>query len=147
MGAVGVSTRDAMPQRSGPSVTAVAPSPLPSDFRTTLAKVNPQRFVAAGHAGGRFDADVYVTPSAKAAAFGPDGRIEPGAVLVMDEVLHGTAAAGPVLMMEKRAPGFDPARGDWRYVVVDQGNVFDGALDPCAGCHNEAQHDHVFPLN
>jgi hypothetical protein len=140
-----VSTGGATPQRSGTRVAAITPSPLPSEFRTTLAKINRQRFAAAGHAGGRFDGDLYVTPSAKETAFSPAGKIEPGAVLVMELVLHGTTTAGPILMMEKRPAGFDPARGDWRYVVVDGASVADGALDLCAGCHGEAPHDHVFP--
>jgi hypothetical protein len=72
------------------------------------------------------------------------GKIEPGAVLVMELFLHATTTAGPTFMMEKRPAGFDPARGNWRYVVVDGANVADGALDLCAGCHSEAPHDHVF---
>jgi hypothetical protein len=85
-----------------------------------------------------------VTPSAKEAASDPMGKIEPGAVLVMELFLHGTTTGGPILMMEKRPAGFDAARGNWRYVVVDGTNVADGALDLCAGCHSEAPHDHVF---
>jgi hypothetical protein len=49
-------------------------------------------------------------------------------------------------MMEKRAAGFDPARGDWRYVAVgSNGEVAgDGAIESCAGCHGDAPHDHLF---
>jgi hypothetical protein len=116
------------------------------DFRATLAKVGARRFAAGGHAGGRFDADIYVTPSAKDKAFAPVGTIEPGTILVMDEIVHGAASGGPVLMMEKKPPGFDPAHGDWRYVVVDGKAVEDGPLAPCSGCHDEAPHDHVFSV-
>src|SRR5580658_556990 len=65
MDPVGASAGGAAPQRSGGSVAATVSSPLPSDFRKTLAKVNSQRFVVMGHAGGRFDGDLYVTPAAK----------------------------------------------------------------------------------
>jgi hypothetical protein len=146
MGLVGVSTGGAVSSDAGPSTAARIPSPLPVDFRASLTKVNRLRFQSGGHAGGRFDADVYVTPSAKDAAFGPRGVIEPGTVLVMDQTEHGKSIAGPVLMMEKEAPGFDPPRGDWRYVVVDGTVVSDGRLELCAGCHDEAPHDHVFAV-
>ena len=157
MSAVGVSNGGALESHAAPSVAARVPSPIPVDFRATLTKVNRQRFNAGGHAGGRFDADVYVTPSAKDAAFGilpaPPGLgggippTPPGTVLVMEEVELGKSTAGPVLMMEKEAPGFDSARGDWRYVVVDGTDVQDGALDLCASCHAEAPHDHVFAVD
>jgi hypothetical protein len=50
------------------------------------------------------------------------------------------------MMMEKRAPGFDPPHGDWRYVVVGaHGDVVkDGVVESCAGCHGDAPRDHVF---
>jgi hypothetical protein len=136
-----------MPQRSSPTLDAAIASPLPPDFRSKLVKVNRQRFTAAGHATGRFDADLYVTPLANGDTFGLGRKIDPGTVLVMDHTLHGTSAAGPILMMEKRPPGFDPTRGDWRYVVVDGESVSDGPLDSCASCHGEAPHDHVFPID
>jgi len=144
--AVGVSTGGALASHSGPSVPARIPSPLPVDFRSQLARVSARRFTSGGHAGGRFDADVYVTPSAKDEAWSPRGVTPPGTIVVMEEFDHGKATAGPVLMMEKRPPGFDAARGDWRYVVVDGSEVSDGPLDPCASCHDEAPHDHVFAL-
>jgi hypothetical protein len=154
MAPVGVSTAGALGSDSTAHVAAATPSPLPVDYRATLAKVGARRIVALGHAGGRFDADVYVTPSAKDAAFGPLGKIEPGTILVMEQSLHKTAVpaagnpppSGPTLMMEKRAPGFDPAHGDWRYVVVDGNSVEDGPLQLCASCHDEAPHDHVFAI-
>jgi hypothetical protein len=67
---VGVSTGGAPSRGSSPMPARAVPSPLPTDYKGTLARVDAQRFVAEGHAGGRFDADVYVTPSAKDAAFG-----------------------------------------------------------------------------
>ncbi len=156
MGPVGTSTAGAQTYDSPAHVTPATPSPLPVDFRAALAKVDARRFVALGHAGGRFDADVYVTPSAKDAAFGLLGKIEPGTILVMDQSLHNKSAApapttsppsAPTLMMEKRPPGFDPAHGDWRYVVVDGNSVEDGPLPLCASCHDEAPHDHVFAID
>jgi hypothetical protein len=55
---------------------------------------------------------------------------------------------GPIMMMEKRPPGFDPAHGDWRYVVVGASGdvVKDGVVDTCAGCHGDAPADHLFAI-
>jgi hypothetical protein len=100
--------------------------------------------MAGGHAGGRFDADLYVTPAAKDVAFAPTGAIEPGTRLVLDQVAHGASSGGPLVMMEKQPAGYDPRHGDWRYVVVDGKAVQDGKLEPCVTCHDEAPHDHVF---
>ena len=148
MGPVGVSNGNAVESDAPARIAHAPPSPLPPDYRASLTKVGSRRLAAQGHAGGRFDADVYVTPSAKDAAFGVLGKIEAGTVLVMDQSPRGAAlgagASGPTLMMEKRPPGFDPAHGDWRYVVVDGLRVEDGPLTLCARCHDEAPHDHVF---
>lgn len=147
MGPVGISTGGAESTSSaGAPIARAAPSPIPLDSRTTLARVGPGHFIAQGHAGGRFDAEVYVTPSAKDAVFSPVSKIAPGTALVMYESPRGKAENGPTLMMEKREPGFDPAHGDWRYVVADGQSVQDGALSLCARCHDEAPHDHVFAL-
>jgi hypothetical protein len=146
MGAVGVSTGGALESHAGRSAAAGAPSPLPVDFRATLTKLNGARFHSGGHAGGRFDADVYVTPSAKGALFDPHALVPSGTVLVMEEFVHGKNDGGPMLMMEKEAAGFAPAGGDWRYVVVDGTVVSDSGLDLCASCHAEAPHDHVFAM-
>ena len=147
MGAIGVATDHASPERSPATLSRGGTSPLPVDFRSTLAKVEPERFVPGGHAGERFDASVYVTPSAKESVFDPQGGIEPGTVLIMEETPRGERSGGLILMMEKRPSGFDEARGDWRYVVVDGESISDGPFETCAGCHGEALHDHVFPLD
>ncbi len=119
------------------------PSPIPADFRTTLSKVNAAPFAAGGHAGGRFEAIVYVTAAAKDAVFSLSGKIESGTVLVMEQFERGREEPGPILMMEKMPTGFDDAHGDWRYAVVDGASV-KVAPESCASCHGEAPHDHVF---
>jgi hypothetical protein len=52
-------------------------------------------------------------------------------------------------VLEKRAKGFDPEHGDFRYVIVGKSGalVFDGTTERCWGCHDDAPHgfDHVFP--
>ncbi len=150
MAPVGVSTGGAVTTRGGATAASAPPpgSPIPADFRTALAPATPGPFAALGHAGGRFDAEVFVMSSAAQAVFAPSGHIEPGAAIVMVERPRAAApgVVGPSLMMEKRAAGYDPAHGDWRYVVVDGAVISDGPLAACSGCHDEAPHDHVFAL-
>jgi len=124
-------------------------SPIPSDFRTSMSRANATRFVSKGHAGGRWEADVYGTPSAPSTLRVDRGAAPVGTRFVEEHFERGDAGAGPLFMMEKRAAGFDPTRGDWRYVAVGaSGEVAgDGAIESCAGCHGDAPHDHLFRVS
>ena len=44
--------------------------------------------------------------------------------------------------------GFAPEHGDWRYTVVGSAGqlVKDGVVDSCAGCHDDAPTDGLFPI-
>ncbi len=128
--------------------TAAAPplNPVPADFRTSLTRVSTTRFPSRGHASGRWDVDVYADPAGAEALRGEHWPVPVGARFVEEHFERGDGGAGPVMMMEKRPPGFDSARGDWRYVAVGtRGEVVkDGIVESCAGCHGEAPGDHVF---
>ena len=128
-----------------------APPPaLPADFRLTMKKLNRERFMSRGHLYDRFEVDVYANDEAVEAAGSSATPFSAGAIFVKEhfEPKSKGAKRGPLMMMEKRAPGFDPDRGDWRYVVVSaEGAVeADGALEACARCHGEAPRDHVFRI-
>ena len=60
----------------------------------------------------------------------------------------GVGGRGPVMVMEKRAKGFSPEHGDWRYTVVGASGqlVKDGVVESCAGCHDDAPMDGLFPI-
>ena len=128
--------------------TAIA-NPIPSDFRTSMTRANATRFVSKGHAGGRWEADVYGASSALQTLRVERGAVPVGTRFVEEHFERGDAGAGPVFMMEKRPAGFDAARGDWRYVAVGaSGEVAgDGAIESCAGCHGDAPHDHLFRVS
>jgi hypothetical protein len=152
--AIGASTG---PTASGPSAsvdggvasTGPLPNPLPSDFRSSMTRVSAGHFLSKGHAGGRWDAEVYADP-AVADALRNDAAaraaIPVGARFVEEHFERSDGGAGPVMVMEKRPPGFDPARGDWRYTAIAAHGavVKDGLIDGCAGCHGQAAGDHVF---
>jgi len=104
------------------------------------------RFLSKGHAGGRWDAEVYADAKGAAAIGVERGAAPEGARLVEEHFERNDGGAGPIMMMEKRAPGFDTPGGDWRYVAVGaRGDVVkDGIVESCAGCHGDAPVDHVF---
>jgi hypothetical protein len=118
---------------------------IPADYETAFAKMNAARFVSNGHAAGRWDVDVFTND--KDTFVAARGEVPVGTKLLkVHYELGGAAGRGPVMMMEKREPGYDPEHGDWRYVVVASTGelVKDGPIAACAGCHDDAPHDHIF---
>ena len=125
-----------------------APS-LPADYHTNFTRVNKARFVSSGHASGRWSVDVYANePALRALA--TRTRDAPVGTIVVEEHFekNGSGGAGPVMVMEKRAKGFSPEHGDWRYTVVGSAGqlVKDGVVESCSGCHDDAPTDGLFPI-
>lgn len=126
---------------------------LPADYRTNFTKVNKARFVSSGHASGRWDVDVYANEPALRALV-TRTREAPVGTIIVEEHFEKSAGnmpsggQGPVMVMEKRAKGFAPEHGDWRYTVVGSAGqlVKDGVVDSCAGCHDDAPTDGLFPI-
>lgn len=124
------------------------PSPLPDDFRTRFLKVRAP-FVSSGHAAGRWQAQVYANEAGARAIETRSRDVPVGAVVVED---HATTAdppaPGPRFVMEKRPPGYAPEHGDWRYVAFSSSGriVDDGVIASCAGCHDAAPADGLFPV-
>lgn len=122
---------------------------LPVSYRTTFTKVNRTRFVSRGHAAGRWEVDVWANEEAQKALASHAREAPVGAILVAEHYeASSTKGAGPIFMIEKRPAGFSKEHGDWRYVVVgSQGQlVKDGVVEPCAGCHDDAPADGIFPI-
>jgi hypothetical protein len=149
-GPVGVSTA----ARGGPSSPAATDAGARADaglpaYRTTFTKISSQPFASQGHAPGRFEAEVWANDAAKAPLLGQHGDVPVGATVVMEHSERSAAGApmrGPVYMMEKREPGYDKDHGDWRWLVVGSSGapVKEGKIEMCAGCHDDAPHDHLF---
>lgn len=122
---------------------------LPAGYRTTFAKVNKARFVSQGHAAGRWNVDVWANEAARTALATRAREVPVGAAIVEEHFERGEgSAAGPIMVMEKREKGYAPDHGDWRYVVVGSAGqlVRDGVVDQCAGCHDDAPMDGLFPI-
>jgi hypothetical protein len=107
------------------------------------------RFVSHGHAAGRWEIDVWANEVAAKALAARARSVPVGAIVVAEHYERNEGrTAGPVYVMEKRAPGYAPDHGDFRYVVVgSQGQlVGEGVVESCAGCHDDAPMDGFFPL-
>lgn len=152
-GAVGVS--DKPRTASGPAAVADAGArdgaALPNGYRASFLKVNRARYASQGHATGRWEADVYAN-DAGARALATRAREAPeGAMVVAEHFERATGTrgeSGPVYLMEKRERGYAPDHGDWRYVVVGSKGqlVNEGVIGTCAGCHDGAPMDGLFPV-
>jgi hypothetical protein len=124
-------------------------SALPTDYHANFTKVNKARFVSLGHATGRWDVDVYANELALQALATRTRDVGVGAVIVEEHFeKSGGGGAGPVMVMEKRAKGYSSDHGDWRYTVVGAAGqlVKDGPVASCAGCHDDAPADGLFPI-
>jgi Cytochrome P460 len=64
--------------------------------------------------------------------------------------LGGPGAPGPVFLMRKESPGYDPAGGDWRYGFTRDdlsliGDGHEGKMQTCKECHARAKpRDYVY---
>lgn len=117
-----------------------------------MQQIGTGRTVSRGHAAGRFDVELWANDAGKTSLGAASGEFAPGARFVMAHFERANAQApadeapGPLFMMEKMQKGFDPAHGDWRYVALSSTGelVQEGKIESCAGCHDDAPHDHVF---
>jgi hypothetical protein len=122
---------------------------LPPSYRTSFTKVNKTRFISQGHAAGRWEVDVWANDLGAKALHTRAREAPVGAILVEEHFEKNATTAPPVIMvMEKKSPGFAKEHGDWRWAVVgSQGQlVKDGVVEPCAGCHDDAPTDGLFPI-
>ena len=142
----GVSTAGGPTHRAAADAGPHGDAGIPADFHTSFAHVS-KRFTSGGHAAGRFDVEIWANDAGAAAFAAERGEAPAGAMLIKEHFERDAQGKpGPTMMMEKRARGFDPPHGDWRYVVVTAAGevVADGAVPTCVGCHDDAPHDHLF---
>ncbi len=103
------------------------------------------------HQHGRVFVNNYANDiAAMYGRFAETDRLPEGSLIVKDSFIvteTGKIQAGPLAIMEKMEAGYDPANGDWRYIVIaSDGRVSGVSLidggDPqmaqCAACHNAA---------
>ena len=126
------------------------PLPLPPGYRQGFAHLAPSKLPSRGHGTGKYLIDVYANEKAMAAYATERDKAQEGAIFVAEHVDGSSGGGQPAvyMLMQKMAPGFDSAHGDWRYVIADrEGQSADGATTyACAQCHDEAPGDRIFPV-
>jgi hypothetical protein len=122
------------PFRVSPAISALCTAP-------TAGNVNP-------HANAYIN--VYVNEIGRSAMLKQDINRFPAGSVIVKEKLHSEQSTEPDLLtvMVKRAPGFNPAVGDWEFAVVD-GKATSvqarGKLANCMECHKTVSgSDYVF---
>ncbi len=123
-------------------------TPVPINVSGPIAFACSSTVIAAEQqrAGPHYDTPVnlYADGLARKAIEDKAAQFPRGAVIVKEKLADDrmTAVGG----MVKRAPGYDPANGDWEYFYAAQSGGFaTGRLEHCAACHAKATAtDHVF---
>jgi hypothetical protein len=104
-------TSMAMPSDDG---STYGPLELGADYASWV-KMNTSPVLSETH-GGRL-VDTYVNAIGAAAYLDPDAAVPVGTVIVKTSMEASGDVAGPIFVMDKRAPGFDPDHGDWGYAI------------------------------
>jgi hypothetical protein len=136
------------------------PVPPPSDAASTDRPAPPWELAAqlrrlhpasprtpSEHLTGQLDGEILADEGAAAyPALGPLRLIPPGATLVERLYPRGSPDPTAYFAMVKRPAGYDPAGGDWEYLVLEATGRIEqrGPLPLCARCHADAPHDHLF---
>lgn len=148
LGMPGVSDRTPDPAESRAATSG--PSGEPWEHAAALASfpvIDDRKLPSRGHNPPYWSGMVRVSPSLDVAYrnLGPDTAITVGSIAVEQHQLSD-GNPGPVFVMIKRDPGFDPRGGDWEYLVLDAaGKVESRGVQPlCARCHADAPYDHLF---
>ncbi len=100
----------AMPADDGSSY---APLEVGADH-ASYVKMNTSPVRSETHGGRRVD--TYVNPIGAAPYLDADAAMPVGTVIVKTS-MEDDGSAGPIFVMEKRAPGFDAEHGDWAYAI------------------------------
>jgi hypothetical protein len=130
------------------AVTSTEPPPPPWELGAELRRLHPASpRTPSEHLTGQLDGEILADDGAAAyPTLGPLRPVPPGATLVERLSPRGSPDPSAYFAMVKRSAGYDPAGGDWEYLVVDSTGRIEqrGRLPLCARCHADAPHDHLF---
>lgn len=129
-----------------PTATATPRSELRFERLGELGALPVVSRLHSAHPAGDFVAHVRV--DAKAAQYGKKGRppFPEGALIVEELSPGGEGPATLTYVMQRGAPGANPAANDWLFGVIGADGAVQafGKLPLCARCHAEAGPEHVF---
>lgn len=136
-------------------VYAESEDPIATDY-INWTRYNAVPYRSSSH-GNTFVNNYANETAAAYGKFEDAGSLPAGSIVAKDSFVvtkGGAIVTGGLFLMEKMAPGFDPANGDWRYAMVGPDGVVKGVgpasgadeVSFCAACHNRAAdtHDHLF---
>lgn len=109
----GAGMMSAKAMASDPAAT-FGPLEVGADY-ASYVKMNTTPVTSETH-GGRL-VDTYVNAVGAAAYLDDDAELPEGTVIVKTSMEASGGGAGPIFVMEKRAPGFDAEHGDWAYAI------------------------------
>jgi hypothetical protein len=115
----------------------------------TWPRYNSAPYVSGTH-GGRLVNNYANRTAGSYSDFEKGGKMAVGGVLAKDSFsvnADGSVALGPLFLMKKMAPGFNPDSGDWRYTMVMPGGAVFGVTNGknsdgmafCYECHLSAE--------
>lgn len=122
----------------------------------TWRRYNTAPYLSATH-GRRYVNNYANTPAEAYGTAEKTGSLREGSVLAKDSfevTARGDVVTGPLALMEKMQPGFNPESRDWRYtMIMPDGSLFGTTngerserVQFCVECHIAAgdKHDHLF---
>ena len=131
-----------------PPAAPTEPPPPRWDLAEQLRRLHPASpRTPSEHFTGELDGEILADEGAAAyPALGPLRPIPSGATVVERLFPRSAPEVAAYFAMVKRPPGYDPAGGDWEYLVLDAAGQLQqrGRLPLCARCHADAPHDHLF---
>jgi hypothetical protein len=131
-----------------PSYQKITESPVQVNVELMLqcAPTRPEQLEAARAEHGphaRASILVFMNDAAARVFAARSGTYPVGSVIVKHKTISASFGVGG---MVKRAPGFDPAHGDWEYFYFeDPAKIDGGRISTCIECHASAKRtDYVF---
>jgi hypothetical protein len=128
--------------RSEPEATLVVPEKPGAE----LERLTPGAIRSRGHAGGVYGVTIFANAIGARLWRERAGHAPVHALFVAEHRSLDDGAPGPLLVMQKQAPGYDPGSGDWQFAWAETPSkiVRSGRLADCAACHAAAETDYVF---
>jgi hypothetical protein len=119
---------------------------VPADPAAVLTRLTPESVRSRGHGGGLYQVTIFANPDGARLWRERSGRARVRALFVAQHRSVLDASPGPVLLMQKQDPGYDPAAADWQFGWAEAPStlVRSGRLADCAACHAAAETDYVF---
>jgi hypothetical protein len=119
---------------------------VPEDPGAALERLTPKAIQSRGHGGGIYGVTILANAAGAKLWREHSGRTPAHALFVAEHRFLEDGSPGPLLVMQKQTPGYDPGAADWQFAWAESPSkvVRSGRLADCAACHAAAETDYVF---